>query len=229
VRRNRPLLVSDAASQPRLQQAMITAARTRSYTGTHRRPGAAIGFLHADCYVQRRHPDSADRDLLWVFSDGLGQLLSRAVVMEALHTLRGELQRLATPSSSSGSSNAWVLGGTDNAPACRPVTSAPRGGSCADPGPEFLREVEGVLTPRELEVMRLMGAGLTNAQIARRLMISEGTVKTHVKHILRKLQVANRAEAVSRWLREHSIDRHGRGVPACPTNGQLSTSIRQHR
>jgi DNA-binding NarL/FixJ family response regulator len=56
------------------------------------------------------------------------------------------------------------------------------------------------LTRREVEVLRLMAAGDTNGRIARRLVISEGTVKSHVKHILRKLGAANRAEAVSRWL-----------------------------
>ncbi len=45
-----------------------------------------------------------------------------------------------------------------------------------------------------------MAEGDTNARIARRLVISEGTVKTHVKHILRKLGASNRAEAVSRWV-----------------------------
>jgi len=63
---------------------------------------------------------------------------------------------------------------------------------------------ELALTRRELDVLRLMSGGRTNAQIARRLVIAEGTVKSHVKHILRKLDAANRAEAVSRWLRtEH--------------------------
>jgi DNA-binding NarL/FixJ family response regulator len=65
-----------------------------------------------------------------------------------------------------------------------------------------LTEVEGALTRRELDVLRLMSVGHTNGQIARRLVISEGTVKSHVKNILRKLDAANRAEAVSRWLRE---------------------------
>jgi DNA-binding NarL/FixJ family response regulator len=46
-----------------------------------------------------------------------------------------------------------------------------------------------------------MSGGRTNGQIARQLVIAEGTVKSHVKHILRKLDAANRAEAVSRWLR----------------------------
>jgi DNA-binding NarL/FixJ family response regulator len=45
-----------------------------------------------------------------------------------------------------------------------------------------------------------MVAGETNSNIADQLVISEGTVKSHVKHILHKLHVSNRAEAVSRYL-----------------------------
>jgi DNA-binding NarL/FixJ family response regulator len=57
------------------------------------------------------------------------------------------------------------------------------------------------LTRRGIEVLELMAAGDTNARIARRLVLSEGTVKSHVKNILRKLGAANRAEALSQWLR----------------------------
>ncbi|MGW5570350.1 helix-turn-helix domain-containing protein [Nocardia thailandica] len=57
------------------------------------------------------------------------------------------------------------------------------------------------LSDREAEVMDLLAAGRANRQIARDLSISEATVKTHITHILRKLGVANRAEAVARWLR----------------------------
>ncbi len=46
-----------------------------------------------------------------------------------------------------------------------------------------------------------MAEGDSNARIANRLFISEATVKAHVRHILRKLGAANRAEAVSRYLR----------------------------
>ena len=49
--------------------------------------------------------------------------------------------------------------------------------------------------PEQLGARRLADGGF------RRLVIAEGTVKSHVKHILRKLDAANRAEAVSRWLR----------------------------
>jgi DNA-binding NarL/FixJ family response regulator len=52
------------------------------------------------------------------------------------------------------------------------------------------------LTPRELDVLRLMARGLGNTEIAERLSVSEATVKTHVAHVLEKLQVDNRAQAV---------------------------------
>ena len=53
---------------------------------------------------------------------------------------------------------------------------------------------------REAEVLRLMAQGATNDRIAWKLGISPGTVKTHVKNILRKLDASNRAEAVYRLV-----------------------------
>ncbi|PXY22879.1 DNA-binding response regulator [Prauserella muralis] len=52
------------------------------------------------------------------------------------------------------------------------------------------------LTARETEVLRLVGNGLSNAQIARRLVLSEATVKTHVKRTMGKLRLSSRAQAV---------------------------------
>ena len=60
---------------------------------------------------------------------------------------------------------------------------------------------EGLLTRRELDVLRLLAEGGSNRRIAEALVISEGTVKFHVNSILRKLHAANRAEAVTRYLR----------------------------
>ena len=53
----------------------------------------------------------------------------------------------------------------------------------------------GVLTPRETEVLGLVGQGLANQAVAARLHLSEGTVKAHVSAILTRLGVRNRVQA----------------------------------
>jgi DNA-binding NarL/FixJ family response regulator len=54
------------------------------------------------------------------------------------------------------------------------------------------------LTDREREILDLVARGLTNAEIARRLVVSDKTVRNHVSNVFTKLQVAGRAEAVAR-------------------------------
>ena len=56
------------------------------------------------------------------------------------------------------------------------------------------------LTARQLEILRLIAQGLTNAAIAERLVVTEGTIKFHVRQILAKTNSTNRAEAVARVL-----------------------------
>jgi two-component system nitrate/nitrite response regulator NarL len=58
--------------------------------------------------------------------------------------------------------------------------------------PEF--QLASTLTPREEEVLNLVGEGMTNRQIAERLILSEHTVKNHMKSILDKVQVKNRVQ-----------------------------------
>jgi DNA-binding NarL/FixJ family response regulator len=63
------------------------------------------------------------------------------------------------------------------------------------PTPAVHRDL-AALTPREREILTLMGRGLSNAELAERLVLSEATVKTHVAHIFTKLTLRDRAQAV---------------------------------
>ena len=63
---------------------------------------------------------------------------------------------------------------------------------------------ESVLSSRELEVLRLVAAGSTNGEIARKLWVTEQTVKFHLSNIYRKLEVANRTEA-SHYAHVHGL------------------------
>lgn len=74
------------------------------------------------------------------------------------------------------------------------------GGHGASRGDQALLEA---LTPRQIEVLRLLSEGLDGPSIADRLYLSTATVRNHVQHILRKLGVHSRVEAVALYLRNH--------------------------
>jgi LuxR family transcriptional regulator, maltose regulon positive regulatory protein len=80
-----------------------------------------------------------------------------------------------------------ALGRTDAVAGQAPVTGSDKAGT--------------VLTPRELEVLTLVAQGLSNAGIARRLVLSEHTVHRHLANILRKLDLSSRAAAAAWGVR----------------------------
>jgi DNA-binding CsgD family transcriptional regulator len=216
VRRRGPLLVPDAQTDPRVHPALAAATLARSYVAAPIMPeGRVIGFLHADCYMRRRHVDEFCRDVLWMFAQGVGYAFQRTVLSERLHTLRATVGRLTFDITKV--TNAVVDAEVEVTRIDRDnVAMAPSGAAMLAAG----HSPGSALTRREIDVLRLMAAGETNAGIAARLIISEGTVKSHVKHILRKLAAANRAEAVCRYLRmeatnatEQSQMRNGPAVP----------------
>ena len=65
---------------------------------------------------------------------------------------------------------------------------------------------EAMLTPRQTEVLRLLAEGLTQHEIAGRLTISPKTVGTHIEHVLRKLGVHSRAQAIALVFRDQATD-----------------------
>ena len=198
VRRRGPLLVPNAQTDPRVHPTLAAATLARSYVAAPIMPeGRVIGFLHADCYMRRRHVDEFCRDVLWMFAQGVGYAFQRTVLSERLRTLRAEVGRLTFDITRV--TDELVDAEVEVTRIDRENVAMARSGAAmfvADYSP-----ADSALTRREIDVLRLMATGETNAGIAARLIISEGTVKSHVKHILRKLGAANRAEAVCRYLR----------------------------
>ena len=72
------------------------------------------------------------------------------------------------------------------------------------------------LTPRQKDLLHLLAAGHTNTQIARRLGISEGTVRTHLENIYDKLNVSSRTAAVTRAFPDRTAQRLAQCGRACP-------------
>ena len=72
--------------------------------------------------------------------------------------------------------------------------------------PEVVRADYDSLTPREQDILKLIADGLSNKMIGRKLDISDGTVKVHVKHLLKKLNLRSRVEAAV-WAVEEGIHR----------------------
>ncbi|CQD22591.1 response regulator containing a CheY-like receiver domain and an HTH DNA-binding domain protein [Mycobacterium lentiflavum] len=202
VRRKTPIIVSDVQRSQNVHRKIAEASLARSYAAAPiLSQEQVIGFLHGDCYFQRRHVDQFDRDVLSAFAELFGYLLQRNVLHEQLQAVRTDLRgmsdRISFGLDETVVPDALKIPGVEEAsrrspPSTRRPGSTSRLAMVANDSP---------LTRRELDVVQLMAAGETNRRIASQLMLSEGTVKTHVKHILRKLNAANRAEAVSRWLR----------------------------
>jgi DNA-binding CsgD family transcriptional regulator/GAF domain-containing protein len=209
LRRRVSLVVENVQQRESVHKPIADASLSRSYAASPIVTGGeVVGFLHCDCYYQQRQLDETDRQVLATFAEGLGQVLARTLVLDQVGAVRSGLDEMAARLGASGlgasgpgtgSMTAAFRSGTPSpAPAAPPARPSPEGGfGHRAGGPVTVGKAE--LTRRELEVLRHMAAGDTNARTARRLVISEGTVKSHVKHILRKLGAANRAEAVSLW------------------------------
>jgi DNA-binding CsgD family transcriptional regulator len=193
VRRRIPVLVSDAEENPRTYKPIVEASRSTAYAAAPIIPATrVIGFFHLDRFGQELEVSLEDRDNLWVFAQHFALLYERSVLVERLELQRGRLHELLSKTSDSidGISDAALILERNE---IAPTTPARQAAATRSP-------LGSLLTAREQEVLELMASGATNNQIARELVVSEGTVKSHVKRILRKLRVENRAGAVARYL-----------------------------
>jgi DNA-binding CsgD family transcriptional regulator len=202
LRRRRATIVTDAPVHARVDPDMLAVMGWRAYAAAPLVVGAnVIGVLHAD-RGRDQDLDVLDRDVLWEFTSALAQAYESASLRRALRHEREQMRSFLD----------WLgarSGELTDAPIrLATVARTPRDSSSALTEPPLAstrrddRTVfEGLLTRRELDVLRLLADGCSNRAIAESLVISDGTVKFHVNRILRKLRVANRAQAVSRYLR----------------------------
>jgi DNA-binding CsgD family transcriptional regulator len=199
VRRRIPALVSDPLENPRTYKEIVGVSRSNAYVVAPIMPTRrVIGFFHADRYGGPA-VDEIDRDNIWIFAEHFGLLFERAVLVERL-----ERQRCALRSAFASAAAQVDENVTADIELAR--TEAP----IEDLSPVYMTDtsrLDTLLTAREREVLELMVSGATNAMIARELVVSEGTVKSHVKRILRKLHVTNRASAVARYMHIASLPR----------------------
>ena len=78
----------------------------------------------------------------------------------------------------------------------------PQSAATHDDGAVRAQQVVSPLSQRELDVLRLVVEGLSNQEIADRLILSVETVKTHMRHIMEKLAVSDRTQAAVKAMRE---------------------------
>jgi len=202
VRRRVGILVTDVQHQAhKVHKEIAETSLSRSYVGAPLTTGSrVIGFVHADRYFHRGDVDGFDLELLSLFAEGASYALQRAVMVERMRSMRATIDKLAEGISSTvyRFANREILLSRDDESAEPTAPTSPPATDSSYAAYELAPE--SPLTRRELDVLRWMATGDTNGRIADRLVVSEGTVKTHVKNILRKLGAANRADAVARWL-----------------------------
>jgi LuxR family transcriptional regulator, regulator of acetate metabolism len=178
-------IVDVGSSGPRAARRLATVLDWRSYAVAPLAvQGKTVGMVHADATRSGRELDALDAEVAGTFAEGLSGAFERAVLRETLQLHRHELQ----------SAVQWMSGRLGQLSA-EAADWTPPVGAAVDVG------MTDALTPREREVLRLLARGQTNQAIADALVVREGTVKYHVKNILRKLGATSRADAVSRYVR----------------------------
>ena len=193
LRHRAPMLVDGSAVARHTFPGLAELSRSRAYVVAPIVIGDRVaGFMHADAYTSRRVLTLADRAAIQAFAGMFGLLYERAVMGQRLRDQQQAVaDALAEAAGNAGEACANVAGLARTQ--MQPAGRAPRGHAPRPPAHD------GGLTSREWEILRLLASGATNTQIAATLVVSENTVKSHIKRVLHKLPAANRAEAVYRY------------------------------
>ena len=175
--------------------------------------GEAADGASAVALAERRRPDVVIMDLRMPDMDGLeateqvlqrvpdtGVLIFTAYGERSLLAARARVRTRAATSSRRPRTRRSSARSRRSPPARR--SSIPGSWPSSSPA----QGQADVLTPREREILQLLADGMSNADVAAKLFISQETVKSHVRHILAKLEADTRTQAVAIALREAMID-----------------------
>jgi len=160
----------------------------------------------------RRRPDVVIMDVRMPGMDGLEaakRLLEKVPDSKVLIFTAYSERSLLARGLDSGAKG-YVLKEAPHTTLVRAIEKVAQGEGYVDPAlmPAFLsaKDESDLLTGREREILQLLADGMSNADVAQRLFISQETVKSHVRHILTKLEADTRTHAVAIALRESIID-----------------------
>jgi DNA-binding NarL/FixJ family response regulator len=174
--------------------------------------GEAPDGESAVALAERRRPNVVIMDIRMPGMDGLEatkQLSKKAPEIAVLIFTAYSERSLLGRGLESGAKG-YILKEAPHGTLLRAIEKVAAGEGYIDPAllPAFLpgRDRDEMLTAREREILQLLADGMSNSDVASKLFISAETVKSHVRHILTKLEADTRTQAVAIALREAIID-----------------------
>ncbi|HEX4929446.1 MAG TPA: response regulator, partial [Gaiellaceae bacterium] len=174
--------------------------------------GEASDGASAVSLAERRRPDVVIMDVRMPGMDGLQatKILSEKLPETAVLIFTAYSERSLLGRGLESGAKGYILKEAPHQTLLRAIEKVAAGDGYVDPAlmPAFLsgKEKDDMLTGREREILQLLADGMSNADVAQRLFISQETVKSHVRHILAKLEADTRTHAVAIALRDAIID-----------------------
>jgi DNA-binding NarL/FixJ family response regulator len=174
--------------------------------------GEASDGEQAIALAERRHPDVILMDVRMPGMDGLEatRLLGERLPESSVLIFTAYSERTLLNRGLESGAKGYILKEAPHETLVRAIGKVASGEGYVDPAlmSAFLppRDRDDMLTAREREILQLLADGMSNADVARRLVISQETVKSHVRHILAKLEADTRTQAVAIALRESIIE-----------------------
>jgi DNA-binding NarL/FixJ family response regulator len=174
--------------------------------------GEAADGASAVALAERRRPDVVIMDVRMPGMDGLAatKILSEKLPETSVLIFTAYSERSLLSRGLESGAKGYILKEAPHQTLLRAIEKVANGDGYVDPAlmPAFLsgKERDDMLTAREREILQLLADGMSNADVASKLFISQETVKSHVRHILAKLEADTRTHAVAIALRDAIID-----------------------